>query len=84
MSDLKCGCGAAVFERSEYVRRPATGDEVVYYRYRCQGCGGESQEFRPESPPVATATMIVETAYALVEEDRRSPLDTRRAGSRTR
>lgn len=62
MSDLKCGCGAGVFERREYVRRSDSGDEVVYYRYRCQGCGSESQEFRPGSPPVAAETLLIETA----------------------
>lgn len=61
MSDLKCGCGAMVFERREYVRRADSGDEVVYYRYRCQGCGSESQEFRPDLP-VAAETVLVEAA----------------------
>ena len=69
MSDLKCGCGAAVFERREYVRRVDSGDEVVYYRYRCQGCGSESQEFRPAPPPVSAETVLIESS---------------RAGSRTR
>ena len=64
MSDLKCGCGAAVFERREYVRRADSGDEVVYYRYRCQGCGSESQEFRPEPPPVNAETVLVESGRA--------------------
>lgn len=61
MSDLKCGCGAAVFQRSEYVRRGDSGDEVVYYRYRCQGCGSESQEFRPEPEPQSTEAELVES-----------------------